>query len=149
MRRVKAWFEAMLKRPLAARLWQFIKFGVVGASNTLLSLGMYQLCVNVFGLNYLLANAIGFFLSVTNAYYWNNRYVFGQGEKKSAREHMRGYAKSLAAYGGAFLLDSALLVFWVEIAGVSEPLAPVLNLMITVPVNFLVNKYWTFRKPKK
>jgi len=34
----------------------------------------------------------------------------------------------------------------VEIAGIPETLAPILNLCITIPLNFLVNKYWTFKK---
>lgn len=141
-------FRRLMEKPWAARLWQFVKFGVVGVSNTLISIGVYQLCVHAFHWPYLLANACGLVVSVLNAYYWNNRVVFGQGEKKSFSEHARGYLKSLAAYGGTFVLDSALLVFWVEAVHTGETLAPFLNLCITVPVNFLVNKYWTFRKKK-
>ena len=48
--------------------------------------------------------------------------------------------------GGTFVLDSLLLVFWVEAIGIPEALAPVLNLCITIPLNFFINKYWTFRR---
>lgn len=127
-------------------LWQFIKFGIVGVSNTAISLAVYEVCVHWLHLHYLLANALGLVISVINAYYWNNRCVFGDGRKRSLGGHIRMYLKSLTAYGGAFALDSLLLVLWVEGLGVSEALAPILNLMITIPLNFLVNKYWTFRK---
>ena len=56
------------------------------------------------------------------------------------------YFKSLTAYGGTFALDSLLLIFWVEAVGIPEALAPVLNLCITIPLNFFINKYWTFRR---
>ena len=74
--------------------------------------------------------------------------MFGDGEKKTFAQHVKTYFKSLAAYGGTFVLDSLLLILWVEFLGIPEALAPILNLCITIPVNFLVNKYWTFRKGK-
>ena len=89
---------------------------------------------------------MGLVISVINAYYWNNRCVFGGGQKRSFSRHVALYFKSLTAYGGTFVLDSVLLVFWVEAVGIPEALAPVLNLCITIPLNFLVNKYWTFRR---
>ena len=139
--------QALLERPWAARLWQFVKFGIVGVSNTVLSLCVYELCVHL-GLHYLAANALGLVISVINAYYWNNRCVFGDGQKKTPAQHLRAYAKSLTAYGGTFALDSALLALWVEGVGLNPALAPILNLVITIPLNFLVNKYWTFGKGK-
>lgn len=137
----------LLQNPLAAKLWQFIKFGIVGLSNTLISLAVYEGCIFLH-LHYLLANAAGLVISVINAYYWNNRCVFGDGKPKSMACHVRTYFKSLAAYGGAFMLDSLLLVLWVEIIAIPQALAPVLNLCITIPLNFLANKYWTFRQKK-
>ena len=136
--------KKLLENPLFAKLWQFIKFGIVGVSNTLISLAVYEICIHV-GLHYVLANAIGLIISVINAYYWNNRCVFGDGEKKPFSHHVKTYFKSLAAYGGTFLLDSLLLILWVEIAGIPASLAPILNLLITIPLNFLINKYWTFQ----
>ncbi len=126
---------------------QFLKFGVVGVSNTLISLAVYEVCIHL-GLHYVAANGVGLVISVINAYYWNNRVVFGDGEKKPFAHHVKKYFQSLTAYGGTFVLDSLLLILWVEIIGLPETLAPILNLMITIPLNFLVNKYWTFGKKK-
>ena len=139
--------KKLLEHPLFAKLWQFIKFGIVGLSNTIISLGVYEVCLYL-GVRYLPADALGLVISVINAYYWNNRVVFGDGQKKPFGQHVRMYFKSLAAYGGAFVLNQLLLVLWVEIVGVPEWLAPFINLVITIPLNFLVNKYWTFRKKK-
>ena len=139
--------KKLLEHPLFAKLWQFIKFGIVGLGNTIISLGVYEVCLYL-GVHYLPADALGLVISVINAYYWNNRVVFGDGQKKPFGQHVRMYFKSLAAYGGAFVLNQLLLVLWVEIVGVPEWLAPFINLVITIPLNFLVNKYWTFRKKK-
>ena len=139
--------KKLLEHPLFAKLWQFIKFGIVGLGNTIISLGVYEVCLYL-GMHYLPADALGLVISVINAYYWNNRCVFGDGQKKPFGEHVRMYFRSLTAYGGAFVLDSLLLMLWVEIVGLPEVIAPVLNLCITIPLNFLVNKYWTFRKQR-
>ena len=56
-------------------LSQFIKFGLVGLSNTAISYFTYALCIYI-GLHYFIANALGFVLSVLNSFYWNNKYVF-------------------------------------------------------------------------
>ena len=140
--------KRFLEHPLMAKLWQFIKFGIVGLSNTIISLGVYEACL-FFGMHYLPADALGLVISVINAYYWNNRVVFGDGQKKPFGQHVRMYFKSLAAYGGAFVLNQLLLVLWVEIVGIPEWLAPFINLAVTIPLNFLVNKYWTFGKKKR
>ena len=125
---------------------QFIKFGVVGLSNTAISLGVYYLCVYVFHWHYQVGNVLGFILSVTNAYFWNSRYVFKMGKRRTFTEHCKTYIKTVVAYGSTFLLSTALLWLWVDVLGISEGLAPIINLIITIPLNFVINKFWTFRK---
>ena len=127
------------------RIWQFVKFGIVGVSNTAISYAVYLLCVKL-GVHYIIADGLGLVISTINAYYWNNRCVFGDGSKKTFREHFVTWLKTLTAYGGTFVLNSLMLVFWVEILHAPEAFAPLLNLLITIPVNFVINKYWTFKK---
>ena len=67
------------------KLWQtaiqFIKFGLVGVSNTVISYGIEMLCYYVLfsrvawseGLRIGITSALAFAVSVTNSYYWNNR----------------------------------------------------------------------------
>ena len=135
----------LLQNPTAARLWQFIKFGIVGVSNTVISYGVYLLCVQL-GVHYVLADGLGLVISTINAYYWNNRCVFGNGESKTLAQHFITWLKTLTAYGGTFVLNSLLLIVWIELLHVPQALAPLLNMLITIPINFFINKYWTFRK---
>ena len=127
---------------------QFIKFGVVGISNTLINLAVYYLCVYLFLMHYQLANLLGFLVSVINAYFWNSRYVFKVGRQKWA-QHVKTYLKTVAAYGGTYLLSIGLLFVWINLLSISEAIAPLLNVIITTPLNFLVNKLWSFRKEQK
>ena len=125
-------------------VYQFIKFGIVGASNTLIAYVIYSICVYL-GIHYLLANALGFFISVLNAYYWSDRFVFKKGEGE-ARSAIWTLAKTYVAYGSTgLLLASILLYLYVDKLHISEYIAQLLVLVITIPLNFIINKFWSFK----
>jgi len=129
------------------KLQQFVKFGIVGLSNTLISYVVYMIFV-FFGTYYLIASLIGFIVSVLNAYYWNNKYVF-QTDTEESRVWWKALIKTFVSYAGTgLILSNILLVLWVEVLHWSEMIAPLINLLITIPVNFVLNKYWAFRKSK-
>ena len=151
-------------------LWQFLKFAVVGVSNTLISEIIYGILV-YFDVPYLPAYFIGFVISVLNAYYWSNKYVF-KAQEGVKRTWWKVLLKTYIAYSWGFLVSAVLLVFWIDIVQISQYLAGVaiflqkkglqsmdakflgeilaagINLLITVPMNFLVNKFWAYKNEK-
>jgi len=42
------------------------------------------------------------------------------------------------------LLNNLLFWFWIEQLGISRYIAPLVNLSISVPLNFVINKFWMF-----
>lgn len=134
----------MNKEEIKKLLIQFIKFGLVGVSNTLISLLVYYILV-YFKCNYIVANTLGFIISVINAYYWNNKYVF---KKNTGRKEEKTYKKIIkvyVSYGVTFLLSTLLLYLMVDCFKISEYIAPIINLCVTVPLNFIFNKFWAFK----
>lgn len=124
---------------------QFIKFGFVGVSNTIISLATYYILVWL-GCPYILANTAGFLLSVGNAYFWNSRYVF---KEKTEESQIKAFGKVFLSYLGSFCISTVLITVMVEILHISEYVAPVLRLVVTVPINFVVNKLWAFKDRSK
>lgn len=123
---------------------QFIKFGLVGVSNTIISYIVYIIGIRL-GWHYLLASIAGFIISVINSFYWNNRYVFRK-EDGEQRSIVKAFIKTFLAYAGTGLvLNNVLLVLQVSILQVPKWLAPLLNLTITIPLNFVLNKIWAFK----
>lgn len=134
------------KEDLKKLIIQFIKFGIVGVSNTLISLAIYYVLVFV-NCNYIVANTIGFIISVLNAYYWNNKYVFKAKDKvKTKKDTVKQLIKVYMSYGVTFILSTVLLYIMVDCLDISEYIAPIINLCITVPLNFVMNKLWAFKK---
>lgn len=123
---------------------QLIKFGIVGLSNTIIGYLVYSLCIWL-GLHYLIANLIGFIVSVLNAYYWSDRFVFKKNEGET-RSTVKTILKTYIAYGSTgLLLASILLYFYVDILHFSEYMAQLLVLIVTIPINFIINKFWSFK----
>ncbi len=131
---------------------QFVKFGIVGVTNTVISYVLYagslyamQKMMILPHVDYLVAQIIAFVLSVLWSFYWNNKYVFKLGESEG-RSIWKALIKTYISYSftGLFL-SSVLLTFWVRVVGMSEYIAPILNLIISVPLNFIINKFWAFK----
>ncbi len=125
-------------------LIQFLKFGIIGVSNTLISLLIYYLFVWIRKDWYMLGNVAGWVVSVFNAFYWNNKYVF-RPQSQDFRHTLMRLGKTYISYGGTFLFSTLLLWLEVQVLGVSEWIAPMVNLAVTIPLNFLLNKFWAFR----
>lgn len=131
---------------------QFVKFGIVGVSNTVISYVLYVgslVFLNSVGgigrYNYLIAQVVAFVLSVLWSFYWNNKMVFVLEEGKK-RSIWKSLIKTYISYSftGLFL-NSILLILWVDILRISEFIAPIINLLISVPLNFIINKLWAFK----
>lgn len=145
---------------------QFLGFCIVGLSNTIICEGIY-VALLFCGVHYLPANIIGNIISILNAYYWSNRFVFKAGEGER-RVWWQVLLKTYATYGFSMVLSAGLLVFWLEIVKLEHFMQPVLellqgigitleakllaeiaaagiNLMITIPLNYMINKYWAYK----
>ena len=129
---------------------QFVKFGIIGLSNTVIS---YILNVTVLLIlspfsvswDFFAGNMVGFLLSVLWSFYWNNRFVFTMQEGQQ-RSVWKALLKTYLAYGfTGIILNNILSWLWITKFGISKFIAPVINLIVSVPLNFIINKLWAFR----
>mgnify|MGYP005756472633 FL=1 len=133
-----------MKKVSRSTVLQFVKFGIVGVSNTLVSLAVYYVFIWIDPAWYLLGNVAGWVVSVANAFYWNNKYVFAA-EQTGVWSMLRKLGKTYLSYGATFLLSTLLLYLEVDVWGWSSVISPLVNLLITIPLNFLLNKFWAFQ----
>lgn len=119
---------------------QFIKFGTVGISNTLLNFAIYTLLLKVFGVWYLAAAAIGFMVGAVNGFLWNRRWTF-RGHVGDALTPVRW----AVVQGCGLALNEGLLYLWVAGVGVDALVGQALAIVVVTTVTFLANRAWTFR----
>ena len=133
-------------------LFQFIRFAMVGVTNVLVSytinittLLILKHTVPGFRFDYIIANTTAFILSVLWSFHWNSSKVFDAG--RTPRDKLKALLRSYASYAfSGIVLNNVLSTFWIHVAGVSKFLAPLLNIPVTMPVNFFILKKWAFRK---
>lgn len=157
-----------MKNTTCALMWQFIKFGLVGAFNTVVSYTIYSLCYHLFNFNAQISNVFAFIISVFSAFLLQSLFVFNNSEKNRAWWWI--LLKTYASYAFTGLILTAFLIWlWLDVINLGQYLSPItrrlmsigitinatdlaasivpfINMMITIPMNFLINKFWTYRK---
>lgn len=161
MERIESWIRTAaaavfrllhipLRESALQSLVQFVKFGLVGVTNTAVS---YVINILVLKLlqpyhlpwDYVAGNVVAFVLSVLWSFYWNNKYVFRKGEGQK-RNLGKALLKTYVAYGlTGIVLANVLSWVWINVFGISKYVAPLINLVISIPLNFIINKFWAFR----
>ncbi len=121
-------------------LVQFVKFGIVGVSNTLLTFAVYTVLLKGFGVWYLAASAIGFVVGAVNGFLWNRRWTF-RGHVGDALTPVRWGIVQGCGLG----LNLGLLYLFVHDAGLDKLLGQAFATAIVTVLTFLANRAWTFR----
>lgn len=142
------WFCGLVKIKITEEQWdklmQFVKFCVVGLSNFIISYVVYAVAI-LLGAHWMVGSVLGFIISVLNSFYWNNKYVF-KTEGGEQRSWWKALIKTYVSYAfSGLLLANALLYLWNDVLMIPELWGPVINLLVTTPINFVINKLWAFR----
>ncbi len=124
---------------------QFLKFGIVGAINTILSYVITNGCYYLLSLNEQFSNIIAFVITVFISFMLNGRFVFNN--KQNQRSFWKSLFKVYASYSITGLFLTAILLYVEErIFGIPHYIATLMNLVITVPINFILNKFWAYKE---
>ncbi len=118
---------------------QFVKFGIVGVSNTLLFFAVYTLLLKA-GVWYLAASGIGFIVGAVNGFLLNRRWTFA-GHVGDALTPVRW----TVVQGCGLLLNLALVAGCVEVLGLDKLIGQAIAIVAVVVVTFVANRAWTFR----
>lgn len=121
---------------------KFIKFGFVGIINTGLNFLVYNILL-FFGVDFIVANTIGFGVGMINSFIWNNYWVF-KTKSKSPKIMIKFITVNLILLG----LANVLLFIFVKEFGIEERIAQVLVVIINMLINFVASKFWTFKEKR-
>jgi putative flippase GtrA len=119
---------------------QFVKFGVVGVSNTLIFFLVYTLLWKVFGVWYLAASGIGFAMGAINGFLWNRAWTF-RGHVGDALTPVRWFAVQTSG----LLVNLGLVYLFVDGLGLGKLEGQAVTIAIVTVLTFFANRAWTFR----
>ncbi len=119
---------------------QFLKFGIVGVSNTLLAFAVYTILLKVFGVWYVAASGIGFAVGAVNGFLLNRRWTF--------REHVGDALTPVrwaVVQSCGLVCNLGLVYLFVDGLGFKKLVGQVPATAIVTVLTFIANRAWTFR----
>jgi putative flippase GtrA len=117
---------------------QWLRFAVVGVSNTLLSWCVYAVLSGL-GVHYLVASGLAFAVGVLNSYSLNRRWTF-RSRGRRAPEAVRFVAVQCLGLG----LDVGLLYALVHAGRIDHLIAQALVFPAASLLTFLLSRQWAF-----
>ena len=122
---------------------QLAKFSAVGASGYVINLAVYTALLRGAGFHYTAAATCSFLVAVTNNYIWNRLWTFHDQRGHVGWQGLRFLVVALVAYAANLVLLSGLIAL-----GEDKVVSQAIAVVLVTPLNFLGNKFWSFRRAR-
>ena len=119
---------------------QLLRFGLVGGSGYVVNLAVFALLSGALDVHHIAAAIGAFCVAVVNNFWWNRHWTFEAHDGHAGFQAARFFTVSLIGLG----VNLILLELFVSAAQLPELPAQALAVALTLPVNFIGNKLWTF-----
>jgi putative flippase GtrA len=121
---------------------QFVKYGLVGASNTVITFVTYTVLVKL-GVQYLIAVVLGYCVGSLNSYIFNRHWTF----QAADIAHSTAGTRFAIVQAVAIAANVALLYVFVHHLGVAKIPAQAILTLPVLAVTFFANRWWSFARP--
>ncbi|MDN5297905.1 MAG: hypothetical protein PWP51_458 [Clostridiales bacterium] len=115
-----------------------IRYLIIGFATTVINISFYKALL-IMGSAYGIATTVAFVVAVLFAYWANARYVFRKALSNVA------LVKFFGARIGTFFLETAGLVFCVEMLTMDAFYAKLAVNVVIIILNYLISKFWIFK----
>jgi putative flippase GtrA len=122
---------------------QAIKYGLVGVGNTLLSLAVIWVMMKPLGYGAVSSNITGYAVGVLNSFVWNKRWTF-----RSQATWLGSALRFGLVFGVCYALQLGLLLYLDKRLAIDKYYNQIIAMAFYTVINFLLNKYFTFREQK-
>ena len=129
---------------------EIIRYLIVGALTTVVSLGVYYICVLTVldphsSLQLQVANILSWIAAVTFAYIMSRIFVFQSKRKDWLQEAAAFYSSRMLT----LFMDMAIMFVMVTLCGVNDKLAKLVVQVVVTVANYIFSKLFVFRVSKK
>jgi putative flippase GtrA len=118
---------------------QLAKFGIVGASGYVVNLGIYAALL---GIGAHKAAVVSFVVAAGWNYWWNRHWTFAHQKGNFAYQGMRFFVVALLG----LVVNQLWLVLFLDVMGLGKIVSQAIAIILVMPLNFLGNKLWSFRR---
>ena len=118
-----------------------ILYGLIGSLSSGLDFAVYTFLVSVLSWNYLLSNCISVIVGIVTSFTLNRTYNFKVTNKTAQR-----FSIFIIVGISGMLLSNIILYCCVDLMQLNKVLSKLLSIIPVVLLQFLINKYITFKK---
>jgi len=122
---------------------QVIKYGLVGVSNTLITAAVIWVMMKMFDCSAILSNIAGYTAGVLNSFVLNKKWTF-----RSSDSWLSSAARFGAVFAICYLLQFSLLLYLNKTLSIDQYYNQLIAMAFYTAVNFLMNKFYTFKERK-
>jgi putative flippase GtrA len=119
---------------------QLFKFGLVGVTGYLVNLAVFALLTQLADVHHIAAAVAAFSVAVSNNFVWNRHWTFRARDGHAGFQAARFLTVSVVGLG----FNLAILQLLVAGLGLAEVPSQAIAVALSMPINFLGNKLWTF-----
>lgn len=123
-----------------------LKYAIVGALNTLVSLATIWICMYFFNLKYDISNIIGYIIGLINSFIWNKNWVF---KRRNSNELIKEVLLFLLVFIICFCLQFYCLKIMVEQLNWHEYVSQIFAMIIYTIPGYFLNRFITFKQKSK
>ena len=119
---------------------QFIKFGIVGVSNTLLTALTIWILLKVLNFSPYFSNIVGYIVGLVNSFIWNRKWTFDSKTKVTDT-----FFKFILTFGVSYLFQLGNLYILLHYTSIDSYVSQLLSIVVYTGINFVLNKIYTFK----
>lgn len=122
---------------------QFFKFAIVGFTGTILHMLVLYTLTEFIGVYYLTSAIIAFTFAATSNFIFNKIWTFNERfRSNTTKKYLKFFAVSICA----LLVNLFFLYTLTEFLHIYYLISQLMAIAFSLWINFLGNKYWTFKK---
>lgn len=119
---------------------QFIRFCLVGFSNTLLTMLTVWILLKILYRSDYFSNIIGYLVGLINSFIWNRKWTF-----KNRLKVRVTIFKFIVIFAISYLFQLGNLFILLHFSKIDPYICQLLSIFIYTLLNFLLNKFYTFK----
>ncbi len=131
----------ILKEKFIDKFGQLIKYGLVGVVNTILTIIILFVLMNIFGVSYKISNAVGYVAGFLNSFIMNKLWTFNQNQTSTIRQ----FLKFTLVFAVCYLLQLGLVILFVDGLHVNKNISQIIGMVFYTLIGFIFNKLFTFK----
>ena len=127
---------------------EIILYIIMGVAAMAVSLASYYILANPLGIHYQAANILSWICAVSFAYATNRKFVF-KSKVTGVMEILKEAASFVSGRLASLAAEIVSMYFFVQICGIDDNIVKLINQVLVTILNYLISKFWVFRKSGK